>query len=182
MPENRECLFYSSSIPTTSKNDNFYIVCLRPYPCMHERRCVCAARACVCEREWGPTDRRARWARRMYWCCVCLCYRCRYVSLYCCSMFQIQNINARARLRQIRQHYRYIFVLFVVFYWKFSSIYYWAAAAAAVAGLNCMATPPIFSRCLSALSFSVCNIVVAILFFFSVTLASHDLEFTYVSK
>lgn len=41
MLENRECLFYSSLIPTTSKNDIFYTVCLRS--------CVC-----LCVREWGP--------------------------------------------------------------------------------------------------------------------------------
>lgn len=59
-----------------------------------------------------------------------------------------------------------------------------SSCGAAVAGLNYMATPPYFyiSRCLSALSFSVWNIVavircVAFFFFKEKTSASHDLEF-----
>lgn len=102
---NRECLFYSSLIPTTSKNDNFYIV-----RCVH--MCVSEAHArwmcdCVCI--------------RVYVCVwVCLCYRCRYVSLYCCSMLFGYEISTQERECDKYDNITDIFLFcLVVFYWKF---------------------------------------------------------------
>lgn len=82
---NRECLFYSSLIPTTSKNDNFYIV-----RCVH--MCVSEAHArwmcdCVCIRVYV---------------CVCECVSatdvamCRCIVVLCCSDTKYQRKSESA--------------------------------------------------------------------------------------
>lgn len=166
---NRECLFYSITfIPTTSENDNFYRVPAHVYVWVR------------------GSSSRSRW---IYWvACVhvlvgwfaslCLCYPMSlYVAVYCCSMLSDTKYQRKwARVRHIRQHYRsdIFFVLWVRILLKiqFYILVRTAVAAVAVvvvcrccctavAGLSYMATPPIFSCCLSALSFSMWNIVAA---------------------
>lgn len=167
--ENRECLFYSSLIPTTSKNDNFYIVCLWP--------CVCALLYIYsymdsCVREWGP-----KFCWILAYVFVTLCVSATDVAICRCIVVLCFRYKISTQERECDK-YDNITDIFLCC-WPYSIENSLLYTTAVVAGLNYMATPPIFSCCFSALSFSVYNIVVAILFFFFIsTSASHDLEFS----
>lgn len=108
---------------------------------------------------------------------LCLCYPMSLcVAVYCCSMLSDTKYQRKwVRVRQIRQHYRYIFRPYSiensVLYTSENCCCCWCRCRCrcyftAVAGLSYMATPPIFSCRLSALSFSMWNIVAARFFLF----------------
>lgn len=106
--------------------------------------------------------------------CMCVCVSVSLLPMSLCVavllfyVVRIRNINARARVRQIRQHYRYIFVLFSRILLKIRVLYTSELLylLSLVLWLLLGSTPPIFSWCLSALFLSRCVILSLFEFFF----------------
>lgn len=167
---NRECLFYSSFIPTTSENDNFYRV-----PAQHV--CVSARLKLSLSLDIQLPLCVSVHVLVGWFCCVSAT-RCRYVSLCIVVLcFQIQNINASEWECDKYDNITDIFFVRILLKIQFYILVRTAVAAGVVVvvvvtlllllGSAIWQLLLFFSCRLSALSFSMWNIVAARIFFYS---------------
>lgn len=182
---NRECLFYSSFIPTTSENDNFYRV-----PAQHG--CVSARLKLSLSLDIQLPLCVSVHVLVGWFCCVSAT-RCRYVSLCIVVLcFQIQNINASEWECDKYDNITDIFFVRILLKIQFYILVRTAVAAGVVVVVTLLLLLgsaiwqlSYFFHAVSLLSLSRCGILSLLEFFFIRIYrmsASHDLEFIYIYR